>query len=249
MSLLTLQRDFQHWLTREPAELPRSFGAEHRAGLGVYLNNYRSQLLACLCSSYPAVLAMVGEDAFHAAAARCIDARPPSSWTLDAYAEELPEVLVEWFADAPHVFELARLELALATVFVGADAEPIHPSRLADVDWETAVIRLTPGFTRLKLSTNAGELWIAIQAGRAPPEPRVLPEPEYLTVWRTQFVSHFRAVTAAEYYSLGRIAEGVSFGRVCQDLVGELGEDAGTAAAGTMLGQWLADGVIVHLGA
>ena len=60
MNLLNLQRDFQSWLRTESAEAAERFGAPARAGLAVYLNNYRSQLLACLTESFPAVRAWVG---------------------------------------------------------------------------------------------------------------------------------------------------------------------------------------------
>lgn len=45
MSLLDLQRDFQSWLKTESNEVAARFGEPSRAGLAVYLNNYRAQLL------------------------------------------------------------------------------------------------------------------------------------------------------------------------------------------------------------
>ncbi len=247
MNLLTMQRDLRCWLTREPAALPASFTEADRDGLSVYLNNYRSQLIACLSASFPAVLALLGEDAFRAAAAHCMDERPPRSWTLDDYAEEFPQALAEWLVDAPHVFELARLELALATVFVDEDAEVLDARQLGAVDWDAAVLRLAPAFALMKVTTNAAALWSAIDAGLPPPAASILREPEHLVLWRTKFTCSFRTVTPAEASALAQVRDGTPFGEICQALIHTLGAEPGTAAAGAMLGRWLADGLIVGI--
>jgi hypothetical protein len=245
VSLLALQQDFEAWLTREPAELPQAFGEAHRPGLAVYLNNYRAQLLTCLGASYPVVRSLVGESTFDAAAARFIDGHPPHAWTLDAYANGFPAWLSGLFADEPHIGELAQLEFELGVAFVGPDVEPLSASQIAEIDWDAAVIHLTPTFTLLPVTTNVGAIWSAISAGHPPPraEPVV---GESLAVWRTRFAPKFRTVLATERAVLDRAREGVPFGRICTELVGELGEERGIATAGAMLGQWLSDGVIVE---
>lgn len=247
MNLLTLQRDFECWLRREPAELPTSFADSQRPGLAVYLNNYRSQLLACLASSYPVTRSLLGEDTFEALAARHIDACAPHSWTLDAYADGFPRALSEQLPTEPHIAELAALELALATAFVGADATPIDSARLADVDWESAVLRLAPTFTFLRVTTNADVFWSAISDKQSPPRAERLHENAWLAIWRSDFVSRFRTALPAEAIVFERVREGLPFGRICTELVQMLGEAAGTAAAGAALGRWLADGVVVSV--
>lgn len=247
MSLLALQRDFQHWLTQEPDELPDSFDRYQRIGLAVYLNNYRSQLLACLSSSYPAVRTLIGDVAFDAAAARHIDESPPHSWTLDAYADGFPDLLLQVFSDAPHVAELAQLELALATAFVGPDAEPLDPAQISEVDWDKAILHLTPTFTLLPVTTNAGAIWSAINADETLPPAERLKEAEHLAIWRTRFESKFRKVSAAECGVLAQVRGGIPFGGICTDLAARMGEESGIAVAGEMLGQWLADGMIAQI--
>jgi hypothetical protein len=247
VNLMSLQEDFRHWLTREPAALPASFGEDQRIGLAVYLNNYRSQLLACLTSSYPAVRALLGDAAFESAAATHIDARPPRSWTLDAYADGFPDLLARSFPEAPHASELARLELALAHTFVAADVEPIDPARLADVDWDTAVIHLTPAFALLPVTSNVDAFWSAISAGEPPPAVERWMQPAWLAVWREGFQPRFRAASAVECEIVAQVREGLPFGAICAQLVGRLGEEGGTAAAAAVLGRWLSDRVIARL--
>jgi hypothetical protein len=247
MTLLALQRDFQRWLMQEPVDLPGAFDESHRGGLAVYLNNYRSQLLACLHASFPALRLLIGEAAFDAAAARFIDDSPPRSWTLDAYAEGFPEALRLLLPQTPHCSELAQLELALASAFVAADAGTIEPARLADVDWDSALLHFVPTLVLLPVTCNVGEIWSAITAGKAPPPVLRWAEPKFLAIWRSGFESKFRVASADESAVLEQICRGVPFGRICADLVGTLGEERGTAAAGAMLGQWLADEMIAAI--
>lgn len=244
MSLLALQQDFQSWLTREPAQLPGSFEPRHRDGLAVYLNNYRSQLLACLVASFPAVRTVMGAEAFDAAAATHIDESPPTSWTLDAYAEGFPDSLRRRFADAPQLAELATLELALATAFVGRDAEAISPAQLADVDWDAAVLHFAPSLALHRVGTNVEAIWSAISANETPPEAIELAETATILVWRSRFLSKFRAAAPEECRVIAQLRNGESFGSVCAGLVERLGEEAGTSAAGALLAQWIGEGLI-----
>jgi hypothetical protein len=244
VSLLALQRDFEQWLTREPAALPASFGEGHRTGLGVYLNNYRAQLLACLASSFPAVRVVMGDAAFDAAAARHIERRPPHSWTLDAYAEGFPRFLDD---TSPWLGELARLELALATAFVGPDARPLDAARLAAVDWDRAILRLAPTFVLLSVTTNVENIHDAISAGRAAPLPECLPAPASIAVWRAGFASRSRAVSTDERDVLERVRDGARFEAICALLIERLGAERGTDAAGAMLSRWIAEGMIAEI--
>jgi hypothetical protein len=244
VSLLALQRDMESWLTRESAEGLARYGESSRAGLAVYLNNYRSQLMSCLSSSYPAVRAVLGEADFDAAAAFHIDRVPPHDWTLDNYPRDFPSSLAELFPDRPHVEELARLELGLAMAFTGRDAESIPQAALSEVRWETAIIELLPTFTVIPVTTNVDVLLSAIRADQAPPPVELLARPMFLAIWRRQFTPRFRRVSAEEAAILAEVRSGRSFGGICAELVARLGEGPGTAAAAAMLGQWLSDGAI-----
>jgi hypothetical protein len=222
MSLLDLQRDFQSWLKTESNEVAARFGEPSRAGLAVYLNNYRAQLLACLTESFPAVRAWIGDTAFEGAAATHVDRVPPSAWTLDEYGREFAETLDMIYPDDPEVAELARLEWNLAVAFVGLDATPVDPAALSDIDWENAIIHMVPTFARL-------------------------PEPASIAVWRKGFTPMFRTVTAEEATVFEQLRQKQRFGDICGDLVKRMGEEQGLALAGSMLRQWFTDRVIAAI--
>lgn len=247
MSLLNLQRDFLAWLKTESNEIAMRSGETARAGLAVYLNNYRAQLLACLTESFPAVRAWIGDTAFDGAAATHVDRVPPSAWTLDEYGRDFAETLDMIYPNDPEVAELARLEWNLAVAFVGSDATPVNPAALAGVDWDNAIIQLVPTFVLFPVTTNVAALRSAIHDQKTPPPVERLPEPASIAVWRNGFTPMFRTVAAEEAAVFEQIRQKQRFGDICGDLVERMGEEQGPALAGAMLRQWLIDGVIASI--
>lgn len=245
MSLLAMQRDFRSWLQHESADAAERFGRDAMPGLLVYQNNYRSQLMDCLAGAFEQVRAWIGDEAFFAAAAEHIDRVPPSAWTLDAYPAGFPETLAERFGDSPEVAELGWLEFALAEAFVGPDCEAMSPATLQDVDWDVAVLQISPNSFMRSLTTNAPAIWSALSTGEEPPAAVVLPARAVVLVWRADFTSCFRTLEEDEATVLGGASVGIGFRSMCGDLVASLGEERGVARAGELLGRWLRDGLVV----
>lgn len=248
MSLLALQRNFRRWLTEESQPAAQQLGGERvAAGLSVYLNNYRSQLMSSLAEAFELTHAWMGDTAFDAAAATHIDRMPPAGWTLDDYGQGFPDTLAALYPDDPEIAELAGLERGLAERFVGPDCPPLAGESLAEVDWDQAVLHLVPTFRLLPARTNAAALWSALNAGTTPPAGAMLDPPGSLALWRQEFSPCFRTLDAGEAEALERIAAGQSFGELCARLVQRHGEAEGTAMAGAWLGQWLRDGLIAAI--
>jgi hypothetical protein len=247
MSLLTLQRDMRAWLVAADADAAGRHGSAAAAGLRVYQNNYRAQLVACLEESFERTRDWIGGDAFHGAVVAHIDRVPPASWTLDAYPRDFPATLAMLYPDDAEVAELAWIECALAEAFVGPDTAALGVAVLAQVDWDKAVLQLAPTVRLRALTTNAPAIWSALSAAEAPPAAQALPEPGAILVWRRDQVSLFRAIDSTERGALRRASAGVAFADLCAELVEAHGERAGIARAGAMLGQWLADGLIVGI--
>jgi len=246
MSLLALQRDFRSWLTTESVDAGARIepGTAPAPGLSVYLNNYRSSLMSCLAESFETTRAWLGDEAFETAAANHIERLPPHSWTLDAYALDLPATLEIRFPEDPEIADLSRLECALSVAFVGPDARPIDPATLTEVDWDAAVLRFVPTLALLDLTTNAAAIWSAIAAGETPPEAILLPEPASVGIWRNGLTPAFRTFEKDEAAALRLMADGRSFGDLCANLVERHGTEEGPAMAGALLGQWLRDGIL-----
>jgi hypothetical protein len=247
MSLIELQRDMRAWLVREDANASRRFGNAAAPGLRVYQNNYRSQLAACLEDSFERTRDWIGGEAFHQAVVAHVDRVPSSSWTLDAYARDFPATLAVLYPGDPEVIELAWLDLALGEAFVAPDAVALTVDNLAGVDWDRAVLRITPSFDLGDLTANATAIWSALAAGEVPPAVELLPEQGAILVWRQGTTTQFRAIDQYERQALLSARAGLPFADLCGAMVGTFGEEAGVARAGGMLGQWLADGLIIGI--
>lgn len=239
MNLAEMQRDFQSWLVTASSEAASRLSGGPSAGLNVYQNNYRVQLIDCLEASYPNVRTWLSEEAFLAAAVAHIDRHPPHAWTLDAYGDNLDNTLALLYPDNPDVHELARIEFAMAQAFVAPDADVLRSDALAQVDWDTARLCLAPSLDILSATTNAADIWSALQRNDALPEGEMLTETAGVVVWRQQFTVFLEAMDALEYAAILLIQKDGSFAGLCDMLVERLGEKDGIAKAGSLLVNWI----------
>lgn len=249
MMLAELQQDFQLWLVAASNDAANRLGGGAMAGLSIYQNNYRSQLVGCLESAYPQVRAWIGDDAFLTAAVSHIDSHPPHAWTLDAYAGDFGETLAALFPDNPDIHELAWIEQTLTDAFVAPDAEPLPLAALAAIDWDSARLRLAPSFFSHAATTNAESVWSALWEEKEPPEAEMLAEPGGLIVWRRGFTSCLKQVDALEREALLQLQENGSFAALCDLLVERLGDTDGVEKAGALLANWLANELITGVDA
>ncbi|EGD58052.1 hypothetical protein Y88_0104 [Novosphingobium nitrogenifigens DSM 19370] len=255
LPLAELQRRFCAWL-REPDEDRASEQAAVLGvgpGLSVYQNNYRVTLVEALRETHGRAALYLGESDFDAAAAHHVDARPPSSWTLDAYGDGFPDTLTALWPDRPEAGELAMIDRAVGDTFVAPDAEPIAPAALGEVDWDTARITLVPSLLLLEIATNADELWLALTHDEGAhdegsPASQILPQPQTLVIWRQGFEPVLRRADAMETRVMRQCAQGLTFAEICADLAGDHDEDVAVNMAGTLLGQWLGEGLVAAIG-
>jgi hypothetical protein len=245
MNLTEWQRSFQVWLVDASEDAAHRLGENATAGLAVYQNNYRGQLIECLETSFPQVHTWLGDEVFVQTAITHINRLPPHYWTLDAYACDFGDTLVKLYPDNPDLHELAWIENALAEAFVAADAEPLAIDTLATIDWDAARLHLTPSLRHHNATTNADDIWSALSQSQTPPEGEMLAEPGGLIVWRRQFTSCLKRVDTLEYAALLSIQQDGRFTTLCDILVECLGEQAGVAKAGVLLAGWLGGELIV----
>ncbi|MDT8760937.1 putative DNA-binding domain-containing protein [Sphingomonas psychrotolerans] len=248
MSLIDLQRDMHAWLQHADATAADRLGGKRVApGLRVHQNNFRAQLAGCLEESFARTRDWIGGEAFHRAVVAHVERVGPSSWTLDAYPRDFPATLALLHPADPEIAELAWIDLALGEAFVGPDSTALNPADLGDVDWDRAVLALAPTLELADLTTNAPAIWSALADGIEPPAVISLPETAAILVWREGEAPRFRATDQLERQALLHIRTGLSFAGLCDALAEMLGKEAGVARAGMMLGQWLADKLVVSV--
>jgi hypothetical protein len=247
MSLAAMQRDFAGWLTDRPATMTAWVDGAAHVGLDVYHNAYRVRLADCLHEMFEKTALWLGDEAFMAAARAHIDSSPPHGWTLGVYGDGFDRTLARLYPDDREVEELAWLDHALARTFEGRDADPVSADMLAGVDWDEAGLIFAPTLSIGQATTNAGAIWSALAAQEQPPAAAMLPEPGAMLVWRQSFTPCFRTIETVEADILAQAAAGASFGALCASLIDRLGEEAGVAAAGALLGQWIGEGLITDI--
>lgn len=243
MSLLAIQRGLRDHILADNADRPEGVAAGGEAGLAVYRHAYRAQLAGCLRDTFERTWSWLGDDGFDAAALSHIAAHPPKGWTLDAYGEDFPQTLAGLYPDDPEVAELAWLDWSLRRAFDGPDADPIAPEALAQVDWESAVLTLSPTLTIGAVATNSAAIWGALSEGQAPPAVEHLPAPAAIRVWRQGLSPRYRSIDAFEQQALAMVLDGCAFAPLCEKLAGS--DDArAVEQVGGLLAAWLQDGLV-----
>jgi hypothetical protein len=246
MNLNMMQRDFRRWLTTADNASAHRL-ADGRRGLDVYQNNYRVQLVGCLEATYPHLRTFIGDAAFRHAAAVHIRRNPPRAWTLDAYGAGFEATLRSVFPDNPDLHELAWIEWSLATAFVARDAAPLDPARLAHVDWDRARLGFTPSLHMARLTTNAADIWSALQDGIEAPEAAMLGAAAGAIVWRRGHVARLRVLDTPDVEALQLARAEGSFNALCVRLVDRLGAEEGVAKAGALLADWIGNELLTRV--
>lgn len=221
--------------------------------VGVYCNAYRARLAEILEQDLQTVARYLGETLFSHVAAGYIDAHPSDARNARWFSRHAPGFLTrtEPFARWPQVAELAAIELALADAFDAADSPAFAVSDLTATppeDWAHLTLRAHPAFRRLDMTTNAFDIWQALQSGAgdvAPPTPEVLDAPQALLIWRQDARSRLRALSPAEARGLDALRHGATFAEACEAMAlpGADGETVDAAQAVTYLAGWCASGL------
>ncbi|SEM47029.1 Putative DNA-binding domain-containing protein [Luteibacter sp. UNCMF331Sha3.1] len=247
MNLAELQRNFRSWLVAPDDAIAGVFGAHAAQGLLVYQNNYRAQLIGCLEVSYPQVRRWLGDDAFREAAISHIVGHPPHAWTLDHYGSDFADTLLSLYPRNPDLRELAWIEWSLSEAFVAADTRALSRDVLAGVDWDRACLRLTPSLRLLPATTNADQIWFALDNDMTVPQGAMLDAPGGFAVWRKGFHSQLDRVDATTFDALCSLRDDATFASLCDRLVDRLGEDEGVRRAGMLLAQWMDAGIVADI--
>lgn len=132
--LCDFQDGFVQALWALPDEVPEQLrDLTDQPGFAVYRNTVIKGCIDALQANFPAVLRLVGEDWFRAAAGLHARARPPFDARLLLYGADFPEFLAGFApaADLPYLSGVARLDRFWTEAHVAADALVLEPSALA----------------------------------------------------------------------------------------------------------------------
>lgn len=122
--------------TPPPAGLAAWNKAAPERRYDVYRNNVAASLTGALASRFPAAERIVGPDFFRAMAQSFIRLHPPRSPLLLSYGDDFPDFVAafEPARDIAYLPDVMRLEVARGRAYHAADALPLDPQILANVD-------------------------------------------------------------------------------------------------------------------
>ena len=252
MTLAALQRQFHAAVVGDGA-IPDGGSVDgFDRGLEVYRNAYRTRLIECLRECYDRTWTWLGDETFTAAACHHLIVHPSRSWTLDEIGRRFDETLAALLPDHPEAAELAWLERAMQVAFTSPNATAILASEFAEItanhgeaEWAALRLHVAGAIQTREVASDCVALWNAIANDEGDCD-WGLERPRTILVWRNGFSPQCRLLGEAEARSLARVRGGATFGEMCEHLVTELGSDDGIACAGSLLGQWLTDGLLVR---
>lgn len=156
---MTTQSDFRTALLDAshpvPAGLVDGQGLAAGRRYNVYRNNVAVSLQEALKSAFPAIASLLGPDNFAMAAGLYLRQQPPASPLMMHYGAGFPDFLagLEPLKPIGYLSDVARLEVAMRQSYHAADATPVDPVRLQDLD-ETSLmsaqLRLAPSARLLR---------------------------------------------------------------------------------------------------
>lgn len=214
-SLHSLQSDFVRWMlgehTSELAETVAGKGLEPAARLQIYRNIIFNNLTAALRTAYPAVLKLVGEDFFAAAAARYIRDYPSTSGNLQDFGAAFADCLgsMPEARTLAYLTDVARLEWARQQAYLAADAAPLEPGALAEVAddrQDNLCLALHPSVRLLESSYPVLDIWGFCQQDTGE-RLRLSDADQQIVIWRTDTQIAMRALSTAQYAFLAALRQ------------------------------------------
>jgi hypothetical protein len=213
--------------------------------LGVYRHAYAARLLDVLAHDYPLLRRYIGDEAFERLARAFIAAHPSRSRNVRWFGAGFPEFLERQDSASKHaeLSEVAAIEKAVSDSFDSVDAPLL---RFADVAahapeaWPRLRFVFHPSLSLAPVTTNAFEIWKALNEMLAPPSAGAFTEVRIVVVWRQGVSPRVRLLANEEAMLCFEVKRGASFGTLCEMLAMRDPDGAPARAAG-YLQSWLTD--------
>ena len=254
--LRALQSSFQNYVLCGDQDMVSRVAAndddDARERLDVYAEAYRLRLLEALEIDYPGLHSLLGDEQFEQAGRAYIDANPSDNPSVRWFGRHMAAFLrgTAPYSAMPLLNEMAAFEWAQGEVLDAADAPLIRMEDVATIApeaWPGMRFDLHPSIRTLALEWNVPPLWQQFEAEQTPQVPTAPEGKTRWLLWRQEYMTHWRSVSADEQWSLDQISRGATFGEICTGLCEWVEEDAVALHAATLLKQWIGDGLISNV--
>lgn len=248
--LQPIQLRFQDYLLGDGLVAPALDAAIRRQGaldakdrLAIYHNAYRVRMREALGEAYERTWTYAGDALFGELADAYLAGHASTFSNLRWFGDRFADVVRRRLPGHQYVAELAAFEWALGLAFDAPDAAVAGVdafSALAPEAWADLVLTLHPSARLLRMEFNSVAIWQALGAGQAPPEPAALPSACVWLVWRMDQQPHFRSLDRFEADALAALADGSTFGQMCDMAEGP---DVARRMAACLQG-WMSQGLL-----
>lgn len=253
MDLSRIEHTFQEGLLGRSQDILRQLRGNARESaetmFAVYRNAYWSRLAEALGNDFPALKALMGDQAFDRMARAYIARHPSQHPSIRWAGRNLPAFLAAEapYRDEPWFTDMARFDWALAFAFDAADAPAARLADLAGVPpefWATIRLRFHPTLDAFPVSTPVDEARPRLLENAAIALDRQARCARAIMVWRVEHDVRFRAVDPLEHAALEATRAGATFGAMCELVARQAGLDAAPARAAQILQGWLEWGAV-----
>lgn len=220
LSLHELQHRFMAALYDDAQSGPTAMiagnGVAPEARLRIYRHSCNETQIAALRTTYPAVLALVGDAFFDQAAEGYRRKHPSRSGNLQAFGDAFAEYLanLRGCRALPYLPDVARLEWLRQQTVLAPDASSISPEAIADVlrdAAESTRIVLHPSLHRLESRYPVLTIW---NYALRPTEDKLTLDNngERVVLWRDDGEVAMGAVDPSSFACIASVAQGMTLG-------------------------------------
>lgn len=250
--LMRLQKQMQSYLLFEHAEIQDSIvqtpsvSADLR--LIIYKDAYKLRLIESLTANFPYLYAYLGAEQFNKVADAYIFAHPSTYRSIRWYGDVFPKFINEFHSQHPYLAELAEFEWLMTLAFDAADAKVLLVEEMMNFEpaaWPNLQFRLHPSVQRINNFWNAIALWDALANEIELPKMQKSAQTKAWVLWRTpDFRLSFSSLSEEETWALDSLAQGMSFGMICEGLCEWILPDEVGMRAASFLKGWIEKGML-----
>jgi hypothetical protein len=246
--LETLQTAFQDALLEGQPIAAEWLSERGVKQFGIYQNAYRARLRGALRDNFEVLPLVMGDESFDALANAYIDRHPSRHYSLRWFGHQLCEFMAanDSLVDHPAMLDLARMEWALRHAFDAAPAESLSAAVLAAVppaEWAELRLALHPSVRLLDMQWAVGPVWHALKSGHDNvAAPQALDH--HMMVWRHGTATQWKSLTRSETVFAQCLLASQCFGKVCEALAHDVGDEHAAATAADLLSRFLSTGAL-----
>ncbi|MHB1048737.1 MAG: HvfC/BufC family peptide modification chaperone [Bacteroidota bacterium] len=215
--------------------------------IAIYRRMFFLRMTESMQIDYPGVLHALGEQEFNRLISEEYVRRYPSqSYTLNHLGRHFPEFIgTSQIPGKEFLSDLARLELSITNI-MDADESPTLTQEVVSAippeRWNNAVLIPIAALELMRFQYSVDEYLDAVNDEK--PVPAVRKEPTYVVVYRREFITYWKSISADQYHLLKALTKGKTLSESFDVLTHNASVNTAAAQENVFrwFGEWMTDG-------